>query len=800
MRYYFIKLVRSNKNNKIGFLNNFNRVCVAFSRAKIGLYIIGNIECIINGEKENKNTIDPKMNDVWQKIYTKAKSLNIIGDKLPLCCQTHGNEMVISDLKDFYNLSKEGGCKEKCNKKMKCGHLCQNICHSNYDCNKIECHQPCKRIKLYCSLNKHICQKLCYEKCDICEEIVDKELPCKHIKKGCKCYINPNLIKCEEIVDKELPCKHIKKGCKCYIDPNSIKCEEIVDKELPCKHIKKRCKCYINPNSIKCEEKCGRKLICKHFCQLKCYEDCNSQVCRQKIKFNICPHIKEIECFTFNYSDIFKNICKEKCNFKKKCNHPCKGNCNECLEGTLHRKCEEKCGKILLCGHKCKKKCFEECICEENSHMICHHLNKNFKCGDKIICKKKCDMKCKHGICNNKCGELCDREPCQKRCDKLMICGHQCFGLCGERCPDVCKICNPNDKYFLNIQENDLLYKTKCGHIFSVKEFDKYFYNNKRNIEIYRCSECNNILLNEPRYQNQIKILFMDIHKIKKMIINKYRDNKINIIIELIERIISRILEQYKKGSIRIFNLLPNNNINNNLLSYNKYNLKIKIPIIYNFINNININFTKFKLLTLAEKFMGIEYYMDYISNKNDMKNILRNEYRFIQNYLNIKKYFENVNEQNSVINDDFYHELKNKVDNMVYYLIARLNTNNGHLSKNQKLLDKASDIYNSNFSLKINLEEIYKKHYKKINIETTDLNRAFDVNWFKCKYGHYYYSTSKYDLITKRYKCFECVKEEEKNEEKKEKKDKEKLCMLVFCTCICIYFLYIFSFIFRTN
>jgi hypothetical protein len=57
------------------------------------------------------------MKDVWQKIYAKAISLNIIGEKLTLCCQTHGNEMVISDLEDFNNLSKEGGCKEKCNKK-----------------------------------------------------------------------------------------------------------------------------------------------------------------------------------------------------------------------------------------------------------------------------------------------------------------------------------------------------------------------------------------------------------------------------------------------------------------------------------------------------------------------------------------------------------------------------------------------------------------------------------------------------------------------------------------------------------
>ena len=83
-----LSLVRSNKEYKIGFLKTFNRVCVAFSRAKIGFYIIGNIECIINGEKilqeknRNKKNIDIKMLNVWHRIENKAKELNIIGNKL----------------------------------------------------------------------------------------------------------------------------------------------------------------------------------------------------------------------------------------------------------------------------------------------------------------------------------------------------------------------------------------------------------------------------------------------------------------------------------------------------------------------------------------------------------------------------------------------------------------------------------------------------------------------------------------------------------------------------------------------
>ena len=141
-----LSLVRSNKRNIIGFLNNFNRVCVAFSRAKIGMYIIGNIECILKGETKIQSKVDPKMKDVWEKIYNKSKLLNIIGDKLTLACQTHNHKTIIYRYEDFENLSKEGGCKEKCNKILKCGHFCERICHIKNDCNNIICNQPCKKI------------------------------------------------------------------------------------------------------------------------------------------------------------------------------------------------------------------------------------------------------------------------------------------------------------------------------------------------------------------------------------------------------------------------------------------------------------------------------------------------------------------------------------------------------------------------------------------------------------------------------------------------------------------------------
>lgn len=46
-----LSLVRNNEENKIGFLSIENRVCVALSRARNGLYIMGNISLLCNNSK-----------------------------------------------------------------------------------------------------------------------------------------------------------------------------------------------------------------------------------------------------------------------------------------------------------------------------------------------------------------------------------------------------------------------------------------------------------------------------------------------------------------------------------------------------------------------------------------------------------------------------------------------------------------------------------------------------------------------------------------------------------------------------
>lgn len=74
-----LSLVRSNNDDKIGYLSLKNRICVALSRAKHGFYMIGNMNLLA------------KNSSTWKLISKELQEQDAIGETLCLCCQTHGN-------------------------------------------------------------------------------------------------------------------------------------------------------------------------------------------------------------------------------------------------------------------------------------------------------------------------------------------------------------------------------------------------------------------------------------------------------------------------------------------------------------------------------------------------------------------------------------------------------------------------------------------------------------------------------------------------------------------------------------
>jgi hypothetical protein len=85
-----LSLVRSNRNNSIGFLNIINRVCVALSRAKHALYCIGNFELL--------RAKSPK----WNEIITFMEEKQFVGKGVALTCYQHPvNDIVAQMATDF---------------------------------------------------------------------------------------------------------------------------------------------------------------------------------------------------------------------------------------------------------------------------------------------------------------------------------------------------------------------------------------------------------------------------------------------------------------------------------------------------------------------------------------------------------------------------------------------------------------------------------------------------------------------------------------------------------------------------
>ncbi|KAK6392349.1 hypothetical protein LTR65_003805 [Meristemomyces frigidus] len=143
-----LSLVRSNDKDQIGFLNTDNRVCVALSRAQCGLYIFGNGMLLY----EHETSPNPKHKTTWQKIIDiiagvkhkserpKIEPISRIGEKLPVRCSNHNEEVLIKEPGDWEKI--HGGCHEKCKGRLPCGHACELNCHP-FEHDKINCHQPC---------------------------------------------------------------------------------------------------------------------------------------------------------------------------------------------------------------------------------------------------------------------------------------------------------------------------------------------------------------------------------------------------------------------------------------------------------------------------------------------------------------------------------------------------------------------------------------------------------------------------------------------------------------------------------
>lgn len=123
-------------DGNIGFLKDKCRINVALTRARKGLYCIGNFDCLVH------------KSELWQKLIAKLKDQKAFGNALEVYCQNHTDSKFLMKSKHDFNQAPEGGCKLQCNNKLPCGHLCKSTCHiiDKEHINRYrECREMCKK-------------------------------------------------------------------------------------------------------------------------------------------------------------------------------------------------------------------------------------------------------------------------------------------------------------------------------------------------------------------------------------------------------------------------------------------------------------------------------------------------------------------------------------------------------------------------------------------------------------------------------------------------------------------------------
>ncbi|RHZ73529.1 hypothetical protein Glove_230g154 [Diversispora epigaea] len=361
-----ISLVRNKTghgNDMIGFLKTVNRTNVLLSRARHGMYIMGNAELM---EKEP---------DMWKKVIDILRSRNQVGPGFPILCDQHPEtKNFITYPKKFEEVSPDGGCLLPCGKALNCGHICPHKCHPD-DLNHISitCSKPCTRLHKCL----HPCKRKCGESCGDCTfPIGDLPLPCGHILKDAKCFQESiqDKINCRIMVDKTLPyCEH-SVTVECYRSVNDIFCRSICGLSNPeCNHeCKSLCSSCQNSSRVnvggtlkldnnghiartrheKCKQICQKNLFCGHSCEESCHLNKDCPDCKKKCNVN-CKHSTCTKACSYPCS-----VCTEECDWS--CEH--KGSCEVSCGVPCNRlPCNEQCSKSLRCGHQCMGICGEEC-------------------------------------------------------------------------------------------------------------------------------------------------------------------------------------------------------------------------------------------------------------------------------------------------------------------------------------------------------------------------------------------------------------------------------------------------------
>ncbi|XP_053098833.1 LOW QUALITY PROTEIN: NFX1-type zinc finger-containing protein 1-like [Hemicordylus capensis] len=450
-----LSLVRSNLEQRVGFLQISNRICVALSRAKQGLFCIGNMGML--GKVP-----------LWSRISHTLRAQGHIGCSLLLSCQNHpGTQKEVARAADFDRVP-EGGCSRPCDSRLDCGHVCPRACHPYDPQHKaFQCLKPCP--KELCP-EGHRCPRLCWEPCGKCLVRVPKALPrCGH-QQQVPCSMPVEEFCCQEPCGSALPCGH-RCGQLCGQECTR-RCSEMVPATLQCGHSQ------LVPCSVAAEVRDGQPEPCRAQCPglLECGHPCPGSC-------GSCA------------SGRFHQPCRQPCQRLLVCAHLCRQPCGrECPP------CQEPCQNRCL-HSRCRKVCGLPCVpCREPCEWRCQHYQCSQLCAEPCD-RPPCEQPCPKRLpCGHPCAGLCG-EPCPRKC---LVCHREeltqiFFGFEEE----------PGARF---VQLED------CGHIFEAQGLDCYMEGGGEESEAIKlkvCPSCQTPIRRNLRYGAQVKRSLAQIEEVK---------------------------------------------------------------------------------------------------------------------------------------------------------------------------------------------------------------------------------------------------------------------------------------------
>ena len=268
-----VSLVRSNNENKLGFVKLLNRRCVSQSRAKQAVIFIGNYNTISSANH-------------WESFLKTLKKESFVSESLTVKCPKHDSS--VFSIKDSKNFPPNDFCQVKCEEIMPCYiHFCPKKCKPDHG------HELCMKVFNYFDIERctHIRKRECWEDpVDVlCKFPCPEKYRCGHICPK-NCEPRHDHLQCKQLVS--FSCRFCSGGLRrqCWQNEEEISCKADVPHTCSvCKNVGSKI-CHQDVKLFKCWSKCIRRVIgCGHPCSRSCHQPCETmETC------GTCKKIEEI--------------------------------------------------------------------------------------------------------------------------------------------------------------------------------------------------------------------------------------------------------------------------------------------------------------------------------------------------------------------------------------------------------------------------------------------------------------------------------------------------------------------------